>query len=208
MARHVRAFLGIVIAGLALGACATSGKDDGMSRAVSKTAAGLPGAAMTPLTDLNITRTEIPRQLAVLRSAYETLPIANCRTIATEVVELTNILGPDIDAPLAPGETLDQRLGDTAANWIIGTVTSTMSDFIPFRSAVRMATGATAHEKRLRAAYERGMSRRAYLKGVGASLGCAPPAAPQPGAGFTYTPPVPPKAEPAQPARSSSGRPG
>lgn len=201
-------FLGMAAASAVLAGCASDPKDNGMSRAMNRTAAGVPGAVMTPFTDLNMTRTEIPARLAVLRSAYETLPVANCRTIATEVQELTNILGPDIDAPLAPGETIDQRLGSSAAGWIIGTVTSTMADFIPFRSAVREASGASAHERRLRAAYERGVARRAYLKGVGASLGCAPPAAPQPGAGYTYTPPVPTKPAPAQPPSRSSGRPG
>jgi hypothetical protein len=59
-----------------------------------------------------------------------------------------------------------------------------MSDFIPFRSLVREATGASAHERRLRAAFQAGVARRSYLKGVGAQLGCAPPAAPEPNAGF------------------------
>ena len=66
-----------------------------------------------------------------------------------------------------------------------------MSDFIPFRSIVREATGASAHERKLRAAFERGVARRAYLKGVGAQLGCAPPAAPEPNAGV----PPPPRIE-------------
>ena len=57
---------------------------------------------------------------------------------------------------------------------------------------VREATGASEHERQLRAAYERGVARRAYLKGVGAQMGCAPPASPEPGAGI---PPPGPKIE-------------
>jgi hypothetical protein len=170
---------------------------------MSKTAQGLPGAVGTPLNDLNITRTEVPQRLALIVSSYETLPKADCRSIAVEVVELTNILGPDTDAP-PNAQDAGLKMGDDAAALILRQVTTTMSDFIPFRSAVREATGASAHERRLRAAYERGVARRAYLKGVGAAKGCAPPAAPQPGAGFIFTPsPTPP-----QPSRSSSGRPG
>ena len=63
-----------------------------------------------------------------------------------------------------------------------------MSDFIPFRSLVREATGASEHERKLRSAFQGGVARRAYLKGVGAQLGCAPPAAPDPTAGFTQSP--------------------
>ena len=199
----LRVILALGAAVLAASGCASSG------RAASKTAAGLPGAVSTPLNDLNITRTEIPQRLALIVSSYETLPKADCRSIAVEVVELTNILGPDTDAP-PNSQDAGLKMGDDAAALILKQVTSTMADFIPFRSAVREATGASAHERRLRAAYERGVARRAYLKGVGAAKGCAPPAAPQPGAGFAPSgPPIdyrdaspPPK--PAQPSRSSA----
>jgi hypothetical protein len=177
---------------LAMTGCASGG------RAASRTAAGLPGAVSTPFNDLNITRTEVPQRLALIVSSYEALPRADCRSIAVEVVELTNILGPDTDAP-PNAQDAGLKMGDDAAALVLRQVTTTMADFIPFRSAVREATGASAHERRLRAAYERGVARRAYLKGVGAAKGCAPPAAPQPGAGFIVTPPAS-----AQP----SGRPG
>jgi len=190
--------LALGMAGLAAAACTTGG------RAMNRTAAGLPGAVGTPLNDLNITRTEVPQRLALIVSSYETLPKADCRSIAVEVVELTNILGPDTDAPPNAVDA-GLKMGDDAATLILRQVTTTMADFIPFRSAVREATGASAHERRLRAAYERGVARRAYLKGVGAAKGCAPPAAPQPGAGFIVSPPAPPP--PPQPSRSS-GRPG
>jgi hypothetical protein len=193
--------------GLALGAMAlaASGCTSG-GRAASKTAEGLPGAMSTPLNDLNITRTEIPQRLALIRSSYETLPKADCRSIAVEVVELTNILGPDTDAP-PNAQDAGLKMGDDTAALILQQVTSTMADFIPFRSAVREATGASAHERRLRAAYERGVARRAYLKGVGAAKGCAPPAAPQPGAGFEVQGPAIEYRNNPQPSRSS-GRQG
>ena len=197
--------LALGMAGVAVTACTSGG------RAASRTAEGLPGAVSTPFNDLNITRTEVPQRLALIVSSYETLPKADCRSIAVEVVELTNILGPDTDAP-PNAQDAGLKMGDDAAALILQQVTSTMADFIPFRSAVREATGASAHERRLRTAYERGVARRAYLKGVGAAKGCAPPAAPQPGAGFIVTPPAAPKpvqqnAPATQPSRSS-GKPG
>ncbi len=183
--------IGLALAAL-LGACASPGpkKDDGVSRAVNRTSEGFGDAAMQPLNDFNVRRVEIPARLAALISPYEVVPAANCKVIGTEVGELTKILGPDSDAPIGPEETLGQKAGDGAAGLALDSVASLASDFIPFRSVVREATGASAHERRLRAAYDRGVARRAYLKGIGAQMGCAPPAAPQPNAGVA--PPGPP----------------
>jgi len=180
-----------VLAAAALAGCASRSKEEGgLSRAVHKTSQGFDDAALTPLSDFNLRRVEIPARLEALVSPYEPLAAKTCSALAAEVTELTKILGVDSDAPPAPQATLGQRAGDGAADIALGGVASAATDFIPFRSVVREATGASAHERRLRAAYERGVARRAYLKGVGASIGCAPPAAPEPGAGVL--PPSPP----------------
>ncbi len=174
----------------ALAACASPRPDSGLGVAVNRTSQGLDDAALAPLMDFNLRRTVIPAKLEALVSPYEPLPSVTCETIKNEVVELTEILGEDSDAPPPPEATLGQKAGEGAANLALGGVASAATDFIPFRSIVREATGASAHERRLRAAYERGVTRRAYLKGVGAQMGCAPPAAPEPSAGLL--PPGPP----------------
>ena len=177
---------GLLVAGLMLGisGCAAPKKDSGISTAVNRTSEGLDDAAMAPLTDLNLRRTAIPAKLEAIISPYEPLPQVTCGTLALEVNELTTILGPDTDAPPPPEASINQRAGEGAADLALSGVANAATDFIPFRSIVREATGASAHERRLRAAYERGVTRRAYLKGVGAQMGCAPPAAPEPGAGL------------------------
>ena len=184
----MRRLLGIsaLVAGavLVLGACAMPRKDSGLGVAVNRTSEGLDDAAMAPLTDFNLRRTEIPAKLEAIISPYEPLPRVTCVTIAAEVNELTNILGADSDAPPPPPASMSQRAGERAADLALSGVAGAATDFIPFPSIVREATGASAHERRLRAAYERGVTRRAYLKGVGAQIGCAPPAAPEPGAGL------------------------
>jgi hypothetical protein len=172
--------LGIILALAGLAGCET---------AVSRTQAGLPEAAMSPLTDLNLRRVEVPPLLEAIKSPYEPIPVVSCGAIGASVIELTSILGPDSDAPPAAEASLSDQAGSVTASATLGAVSSTMSDFIPFRSIVREATGASAHERKLQAAYERGVSRRAYLKGVGAQLGCAPPAAPEPNAGAPLPPP-------------------
>jgi hypothetical protein len=49
---------------------------------------------------------------------------------------------------------------------------------IPFRGWVRKLDGAERHSKEVAAAIAAGSVRRAFLKGVGQTLGCAAPAAP------------------------------
>lgn len=156
----------------------------GCSSAVDKTSAGMSGAAMSPLNDLNMTRNEIPPLLKAIRSPYEPIPNVSCASLAKMVADLDAILGRDFDALPLPAKSLGDQAGEGAADLTLGAVSSTMTDFIPFRSLVREATGASAHERRLRAAFQSGVAKRSYLKGVGAQLGCAPPAAPEPNAGF------------------------
>ncbi len=163
----------------------------GCSSAMDRTSAGFSDAASSPLTDLNLRRNEIPRLLADIRSPYEPIPVVSCAAVGKMVADLTAILGPDVDAEPLPEKSFSEQAGEGAADMTLGAVSSTLSDFIPFRSLVREATGASAHDRRVRAANERGVARRAYLKGVGAQLGCAPPAAPQPNAGI----PAPPRIE-------------
>lgn len=157
----------------------------GCTTAVDKTSAGIGGAAMSPLNDLNVTRAEVPPVLLAIRSPYEPIPAVNCTAIAKMVADLDAVLGRDFDALPLPAQSFSDQVGSGAADLTLGTVSSTMSDFIPFRSIVREATGASAHERKLRAAFQAGVARRSYLKGVGAQLGCAPPAAPEPNAGFS-----------------------
>ena len=167
-----------------LGIILVLGLGTGCSTAVDKTQAGFGDAAMSPLTDFNLRRTEVPVLLAAILSPYEPIPAVTCEAIGRAVADLTVILGQDVDAPSLPDASWQDQAGAGAAGMTLNAVSSTMTDFIPFRSIVREATGASAHERKLRAAYERGVTRRAYLKGVGAQLGCAPPAAPEPNAGI------------------------
>jgi hypothetical protein len=182
----IRASLGTALvfaAGLAGCAGGSGGapasSSEGVGRAMTRTSEGLGDAALAPLTDLNLRRAPIPGRLEAIVSPYEPVA-ADCLAIAAEVGELTAILGPDIDVPDEDDDTLGERAGDTAADAALGSVESAVTGFIPYRSLLRQATGASAHERRLRAAYERGQQRRIFLKGVGQTLGCAPPAAPLP----------------------------
>lgn len=169
-----------------LGGCAqSSGKDRqtvsrGVDTAVSETNAGLEDAVLSPATDLNIRRTEIPQRLKDLKSVYSPTAKLSCADIEDEVTGLTEILGVDHD-DVPPDELSDsEKAGRGAANATLDIISGATSGAIPFRGLVRMATGASAYEKRIRAAYLRGLQRRSYLKGLGQNLGCEPPASPLP----------------------------
>ena len=175
---------------MAAGGCASSSKSNAtgekggsvggsVNRAASKTSEGFSDAALTPLEDLNLRRVPIPPLLDAIASPYEPVKDRSCKGIGAEVAALTNILGADVDVP-EPTEDMKDKAADGAAKLALNEVSDVAGGFIPYRSIVRFATGASEHERKLRAAYERGMRKRAYLKGIGASLGCAPPAAPSP----------------------------
>lgn len=180
--------------------CASSGKSGetpkgkssvsgSVNRAASKTSEGFSDAALTPLGDLNLRRVPIPALLEAIKSPYEPVADRSCKGIGAEITTLTSILGSDVDVP-EPTEDMKDKAADGAAKLALNEVSDVAGGFIPYRSIVRFASGASEHERKLRAAYERGMRKRAYLKGMGASLGCAPPAAPAP-----YIPPSTPEIE-------------
>lgn len=146
--------------------------------AITKTEGGINDAALQPLTDLNLRRETIPKLLKDLSTPYEAVAVG-CDVISNEVVQLNAILGPDYDHSLEIEETtLKQEAGEEAADFTLDTVRGLTTDSIPFRSLVRRATGAKKHDKKVRKAYELGLKRRAYLKGIGHERHCLPPAAP------------------------------
>lgn len=178
----------ISMIGLALlaSACATKrqemGEDIQRGRDVASQEIneGFRDALLTPAEDLNLKREPIPQILIDLEYAYGPRKDTKCSTIANEVVALTEVLGPDIDELARIERDRASEYGSEAAGFTLGTVEDATTSFIPFRSLVRRATGATAYEKRVRAAYQRGIMRRSYLKGIARAKACRPPAGPLP----------------------------
>ncbi len=182
----------ILLTSTLVSSCSTSTAKKNSSTVVSgsvdtaKTRArdGIGDATLQPLTDLNIRREEIPEVLRNMRTPYGPVPIG-CDPIAAEVTTLTDILGPDSDAPSIDeddptlSEEAGEEIGEEVADYALDTVRGFTSDAIPFRSVVRRATGAKKHDKRVRQAYEKGLRRRSYLKGIGMQRGCLPPASPE-----------------------------
>ena len=130
--------------------------------------------AKTPITDLNVGRDgEIPPVLAAaVDQPYALDDLRKCRQLSAAIEELNQVLGPDIDLPQEQRERIS---GGRMAQWVV-------SSFIPFRGLIREVSGANAQDRKVNAAIQAGLTRRGFLKGVGAARGCQYPARPAPDA--------------------------
>lgn len=133
------------------------------------------GAATTPLRDLGVKKIEIPEVLlTAMADPYARPPRGySCAYLIALVRPLDDALGPDIDQTPPGDEDLVSR---GKALGVAADVAS--SALIPFRGVVRKVSGAEAHDRLVQSAYVAGSVRRAYLKGLGESKGCNPPATP------------------------------
>ena len=144
-------------------------QDSEPERPVTDDAVTAGDVAMTPLSDLNLSKDEIPLLLIEARAdPYDMTGLHRCSDIVAAVRNLDAILGEDLDTAEARTRGVD---AGRVAQWAVGT-------FIPFRGLIREISGARAHERRLRDAIIGGMMRRAFLKGLGQQKGCRYPGRP------------------------------
>lgn len=143
------------------------------------TTAKIGGAVTAPLEDLNLIRTKIPEVLVEAgKDPYRRLDDANCYSISLAVAALNDALGPDLDTRRVPVQSLLDQGGAIAEETAIDTVRDTTESVLPFRGWIRRLSGAQRHSREVESAIAAGFVRRAYLKGLGESQGCEPPAAP------------------------------
>ncbi|WP_290644001.1 hypothetical protein [Aquabacterium sp.] len=167
--------IGTLVLVVLLSACASKGTSKGMAKTQSR----MTTAAATPLNDLNLVRDEIPEVLQnAAKEPYLKPADANCALVTTEIHQLDDVLGADLDAPESDEPSLLDRGTDAAENTAVGAIQRTAEGLVPFRSWVRKLSGAERHSRRMAAAITAGSIRRAFLKGVAASQGCVikPPA--------------------------------
>ncbi len=163
---------------LALAGCANS--ESAADRAAD-TGTAIQKAAETPLSDLNLVQDKIPSVLqAAAKAPYTLPPHRTCVDIASEVGALDGALGADLDTPATAADPGLLERGGAVEDATNGAIRSAGESVIPFRGWVRKLDGAERHSKQVAAAIAAGSVRRAYLKGVGQTLGCTAPAAPHP----------------------------
>lgn len=123
--------------------------------------------AATPMSDLNLRKSEIPALLITAQEKpYDMTGLSRCSQIAAAVGELDAMLGDDLDMPRT---ARNWPSAGRLAQWAVGS-------FIPFRGAIRELSGANLQERRIQAAVQAGLARRAFLKGSGQAKGCRYPA--------------------------------
>ena len=173
----MRAIL-IPLSSLALLAACTTAPADGSPEIQTRSAANresVQGAVVSPLRDVNVLRTKIPQVLLdAMADPYALPEPANCARITGMILPLNGALGADLDEPAQDENDLMVRGRGVA----LGAVAGAASGLIPFRGWVRKLSGAERHDSLVAAAINAGAVRRAYLKGLGESRGCKPPARP------------------------------
>jgi hypothetical protein len=141
---------------------------------------GVVGAVSAPARDLNLLRAKIPPVLLeALDDPYKRPTPATCPELIRLVLPLNEALGDDIDdPPTDAGGSLIDKGRDAAEDTAYGMMAGAAQDLIPMRGWVRRLSGAERHDRLVRAAVVAGGIRRGYLKGLGESRGCDPPATP------------------------------
>ena len=114
-----------------------------------------------PTFALGILPASTPEVLRQAASAPYVAPVgSDCAGIAHEIAALDAVLGPDADAP---------RKGGADAGKVVG---QAVKSLIPYRSVVRIVTGADRKQRERDQAAMAGWARRGYLKGLQAGQGC------------------------------------
>jgi len=132
----------------------------------------LGDAALSPLNDANIRRAPIPEKLLSLNSPYDPIEDKSCAGLNSEMLALSAIIGPELDTkePIVSNAKKNRR---ALRNTYVELTEAAATSFIPFRSVVRLASGAKKYERKVRHEYRKGIARRAYLRGIFDSQNCA-----------------------------------
>ena len=131
----------------------------------------LDRVANQPLSDLDLSKTDIPPALVkVAADPYAPPGRPDCAGLRAEIDSLSVLLGPDI-GPLHADKNgnilTDERVENSAFNTARGAAES----WIPFHGVVRELSGAAAHDRLVEHAMMAGFVRRSYLRGL-ASARC------------------------------------
>jgi hypothetical protein len=163
----------MLLAALALGSgagCAGSPSKTDPGETAAYDPGEMAGMGRSPLAVFNVGEEDIPEVLLrAVADTYARPSPLDCATITAEVVELDATLGSDLDVVKA---------ADRPNDIVYEAMAGALRGLIPYRSVIGYLSGARDHQRQVVAAVAAGATRRAYLKGLGESIGCTPPAAP------------------------------
>jgi hypothetical protein len=169
-------WIGAGLAGLALMAAAGTVLAATSAEPVTDRKDNLESAVSTPIEDLNLKKIPIPEVLnRAVANPYDLRTMDRCQNIGAEVLRLDGALGPDQDEPaLTDNRTVGEKRGAAASSVLRAGVEAVT----PYRGLIRRVTGATAYEKTVAGAVQKGFARRGFLKGMAMKMNCSPPASP------------------------------
>ncbi|MDO8377427.1 hypothetical protein [Phenylobacterium sp.] len=160
----------VLVLGLAAGGCAST-RDGAAPEPTPPVATQRSGAMVRGgESGLGITGAVTPPEMKAVAAAPYALPSPpDCAALAREILQLDDLLGPDVDV-LAAAETRSGAMGRAADRAIVGAVRGA----IPYRWVLRWMTQAGKLDRELRLAILAATARRGYLKGVRLGLACPP----------------------------------
>ena len=128
---------------------------------------------LSPLSDVNLRKKAIPPVLlAAVDNPYAMSGLKSCSSFGAAITELDGSLGDDFD--VVQEKTRDEKRGNGAGSL----AKAVIGGLIPFRGVIREVSGANGQQRSWDRALYAGSVRRAFLKGIGQTKGCAYPARP------------------------------
>jgi hypothetical protein len=119
-----------------------------------------------PARDVGVSKVDIPPLLvAAAADPYDLTGLSTCQQLSAEVGRLTEVLGPDLDAPKGPEDSKSEQFATAGGKAVVNSI-------LPFRSLVREVSGAAPAQRALNAAIDAGFARRGFLRGVHRTRSC------------------------------------
>jgi hypothetical protein len=113
---------------------------------------------------VGLTGADVPQLLKDIKAdPYKAPGNPVCDTVPLEIREISDLIGPDLDAQATSD---DRSLASRGADVARG--------LVPYRGVVRFVTGANKKDEELHEAIMAGYARRGFLRGVQMNLKCHP----------------------------------
>ena len=152
----------------------TGGNQSGEQTTASQMSGAASDAAKQPLRDIGLMKKRIPYALSRIADPYAEPSGPGCAWISYELTQLSAALGSEVSVmPVADRSTTSERGSRMAIEAARDMIRSSGSRLLPGRSVIRRLSGAANSDELYRAAAERGMVRRGYLKGLSDARGCS-----------------------------------
>ena len=164
----------VLLAGCATGPSRSTVSNNGDAISTRGQMQGAAGDAVSqPLRDVGLMKKKIPYALSRIADPYAEPTGPGCAWLSYELTQLSAALGSEVSVmPVADRSTTSERGSRMAIEAARDMIRSSGSRILPGRSIIRRLSGASSSDELYKAAKERGMVRRGYLKGLSDAKNC------------------------------------